>query len=63
MPPFFAQFFRRVADSEDATRKHLLWWILLRIVTICILCGLGALARGKGTDIIVPPLPQKQTEA
>lgn len=58
MPAFFAQLFHPAADSEDATRKHLLWWILLRIVIICILCGMGALARGRVTDFIVPPLPQ-----
>ncbi len=58
MKAFLIQFFQPIEDSEAATRKHLLWWILLRILLMCLLCVLAAIFRDKATTAIVPPLPQ-----
>ena len=58
MKAFFARIFRPLADTEAATRRHLLWWILLRILLMSVLCITAAILRDQSTNAIVPPLPQ-----
>lgn len=58
MKAFLARIFRPLVDTEAATRRHLLWWILLRIVLMTALCTIAAILRDQSTNAIVPPLPQ-----
>lgn len=58
MKALLTQLFRPVVDSEAATRRHLLWWILLRMVLMSILCISAAILRDSSINAIVPPLPQ-----
>ncbi len=58
MKAFFSRIFRPLADTEAATRRHLLWWILLRILLMSALCIIAAILRDRSTNAIVPPLPQ-----
>ncbi len=41
-------------DSEQETRRHLLWWLLTRIVLFSLLFGLTAFFRERGHNIILP---------
>jgi len=43
-----------VIDSEQETRKHLLWWILTRVVLFTLLFGMATFFRVKGHHLIVP---------
>ena len=36
-----ARVLRPVADSEQETRRHILWWILMRVFLYTILTGLA----------------------
>ena len=58
MKAFISQLLRPVTGSEAATRRHLLWWILLRMLLMSILCIIAAVLRDRSTNAIVPPLPQ-----
>ena len=59
MYAFLAQLFGPVSNTEEATRKHLLWWILLRVVLMCLLCAVGVLVQDKAVaDLVIPPRPQ-----
>lgn len=55
---FVQLFFKPVADSDHATRRHLLWWILLRMLQLGLLCGTAAILRDRISNAIVPPMPQ-----
>ena len=55
---FFAQLFGPVSNSEESTRKHLLWWILLRVMLISLLCGVGTVVGDRAANLVIPPRPQ-----
>ncbi len=57
MKEFLTRIFRPLVDTEAATRRHLLWWILLRILLMSMLCIIAAILRDQSTNAIVPPLP------
>jgi two-component system, NtrC family, sensor histidine kinase PilS len=44
-----------VIDSEQETRRHLLWWILTRVVLFTLLSGFATFLREKGLTAILPP--------
>lgn len=58
MKTLIQQLFRPATDGERATRRHLLWWILLRMLLLGLLCGIAAFLRDRISNAIVPPLPQ-----
>ena len=51
----FARMLSPVADSEQETRRHILWWILIRVFLYTILTGLALFFHRKGHSVILPP--------
>lgn len=54
MSPFLPQARVTVIDSERATRQHLLWWFLIRVLLFTLLFGLATVLREKGLALILP---------
>lgn len=57
MSPFIARALTPVTDSEQETRRHLLWWILIRVALFSLLISITSFFQGKGHSVILPPLP------
>jgi two-component system sensor histidine kinase PilS (NtrC family) len=57
MPHLIARALTPVADSEQETRRHILWWILIRVFLFTLLITITTILRGKGPTVILPPLP------
>ena len=55
MLPSFTTCFALSSDSTRETRRHLLWWILVRVVLISLLVSLTSLFRARGLPVIAPP--------
>jgi two-component system sensor histidine kinase PilS (NtrC family) len=51
---FLTRTLTPVIDSEQETRRHLLWWILTRVVLFTLLFGLTTFFREKGHNVILP---------
>jgi two-component system, NtrC family, sensor histidine kinase PilS len=51
---FITRALTPVTDSEQETRRHLLWWIATRVFLFTLLIGLAAFFRGKGHNVIFP---------
>jgi two-component system sensor histidine kinase PilS (NtrC family) len=45
------------ANSEQETRRHILWWLLIRMTLFTFLVGITSYVRAKGHPVIIPPLP------
>ncbi|WP_051553934.1 two-component system sensor histidine kinase NtrB [Desulfobulbus elongatus] len=45
---------RPIIDSEQETRKHLLWWLITRVVLFTLLFGLTTVLREKGLALVMP---------
>jgi len=56
MPHILSQARATIIDSEQATRHHLLWWFLARVVLYTLLFGLTTILREKGLALIVPSI-------
>lgn len=56
-PHFFTRLFAPVADSEGEIRRHLFWWILVRVVLFTLVVGATCFFQGKGFPVIAPPFP------
>ncbi|MCL2790605.1 MAG: ATP-binding protein [Desulfobulbus sp.] len=54
MPHLFSPDRATAIDSEQATRQHLLWWFLARVVLFTLLFALTTVLREKGLVIAVP---------
>jgi len=50
-----------VTDSEQETRRHILWWILIRVFLFSLIIGITTYFRGKGHSVILPPLAVTST--
>ncbi len=57
MSPFIARALTPVTDNEQETRRHLLWWILIRVALFSLLISITSFLHGKGHSVILPPLP------
>jgi len=53
----FFRIFTPVTSSEQEVRRHILWWMVLRVVLFTLLLGTAAYFRGKGPSMPLPPLP------
>ena len=51
------RIFAPVTNSEQELRRHILWWIVLRVVLFTLLLSLAAYFQGKRSSAILPPLP------
>jgi two-component system, NtrC family, sensor histidine kinase PilS len=51
---FITKALTPVTDSEQETRRLLLWWITTRVILFTLLIGLATFFRGKGQNIIFP---------
>jgi two-component system sensor histidine kinase PilS (NtrC family) len=45
-----------VADSEKETRRHIAWWLLVRVFLFTLLAGITLFFQEKGYSAILPPL-------
>jgi two-component system sensor histidine kinase PilS (NtrC family) len=61
MCPFIARTFTPVTDSEQEIRRHLVWWILIRVALFSLLISITSFLHGKGHSVILPPLPLTTT--
>lgn len=52
---FISGILTPVTDSEQETRRHILWWILLRVLLFTLLFGFTSFLRQKGNDALLPP--------
>ncbi|MBV5318260.1 MAG: PAS domain-containing protein [Desulfobulbaceae bacterium] len=50
-----------VTDSEQETRRHIIWWILIRVFLFTVLAGITLFFQEKGYSAILPPLPVTAT--
>ena len=57
MSPFIAGALTPITDTEQETRMHLLWWILIRVALFSLLISITSFLHGKGHSVILPPLP------
>lgn len=53
--PSFTACFSLTPENERQTRRHLLWWILVRVILISLLVSLSSFFRAKGLPVIAPP--------
>jgi two-component system sensor histidine kinase PilS (NtrC family) len=51
---FITKALTPVIESEQETRRHLLWWIATRVFLFTLLIGLAAFFREKGHNVILP---------
>jgi len=51
---FIARTLTPVTDSEQETRRHLLWWIATRVFLFTLLIGIATFLREKGHNVILP---------
>jgi two-component system sensor histidine kinase PilS (NtrC family) len=51
---FLSRALTPVVDSEQETRRHLLWWIATRVFLFTLLIGLAAFFREKGLNLLFP---------
>ncbi|MGD9950045.1 MAG: nitrogen regulation protein NR(II) [Desulfobulbus sp.] len=51
------RIFAPVTSSEQEVRRHIQWWIVIRVVLFTLLLGIAAYFRGKSPSAIFPPLP------
>jgi two-component system, NtrC family, sensor histidine kinase PilS len=45
-----------VSDRDQETRRHLLWWLLIRVLLFTLLISISSFFREKGHAVILPPL-------
>ncbi len=53
----FLRIFAPVNSSEKEVRRHILWWMALRVVLFTLLLSIAAYFRGKEPSSPLPPLP------
>ena len=53
---FFSRASATIIDSDQETRKHLLWWFFARVVLFTLLFALTSVLREKGLALIVPDI-------
>jgi two-component system sensor histidine kinase PilS (NtrC family) len=51
---FIAKALTPVTDSEQETRRHLLWWIATRVFLFTLLIGIASFLRERGHNVILP---------
>jgi two-component system sensor histidine kinase PilS (NtrC family) len=56
MLQFFKIGLTPVTDSEQETRRHILWWILIRVSLFSLLISITSFLQGRGHSVILPPL-------
>jgi two-component system sensor histidine kinase PilS (NtrC family) len=44
-------------DNDQETRRHILWWILIRVFLFSLIIGITSFFRDKGHAVILPPWP------
>jgi len=54
---FIARALTPVTDSDQETRRHILWWILIRVFLFTLIIGITSWFRDKGHAVILPPWP------
>lgn len=54
MVRFFARMLTTATDSDQETQRHILWWILTRVVLFTLLFGLTTFFREQGHNLILP---------
>ncbi len=52
---FLARMFSPVADSDQETRQHILWWLFIRMFLYTILTGLALFFHHQGHPLMLPP--------
>lgn len=57
MSSILARIFAPVTSSEQEIRRHILWWLLVRVLLYTLLLSIAAYLHDKGQDAILPPLP------
>jgi len=53
---FISRAFIPAADGEQETRRHILWWLLIRVALFTFLISITSYLRDKGHPVIQPPL-------
>ena len=53
----FLRLFTPVTSSEQEIRRHILWWIALRVVLFTLLLSIGVYLLEKESSALLPPLP------
>ena len=55
---FFLRIFASANSSDEEVRRHILWWMVLRVILFTLLIGTAAYLRGKESSLpLLPPLP------
>ena len=53
----FLRLFTPVTSSEQEIRRHILWWIALRVLLFTLLLSIGVYLLEKESSALLPPLP------
>ena len=53
----FLRLFSPVTSSEQEIRRHILWWMALRVVLFTLLLSIGVYLLEKESSALLPPLP------
>jgi two-component system sensor histidine kinase PilS (NtrC family) len=53
---FISRAFIPAADGEQETRRHIFWWLLIRVALFSFLISITSYLRDKGHPVILPPL-------
>lgn len=54
---YFLRIFAPVTSSEHEIRRHILWWIVIRVLLFTFLLSIATYFRGQMPSAILPPLP------
>lgn len=57
MSSVLARIFAPVTSSEQEIHRHILWWMLVRVLLYTLLLSIAAYLLDKGQNSILPPLP------
>lgn len=57
MFPFITRALTPTTDNEQETRKHLLWWILIRVSLFSLIISVTSFLHVRGYSVILPPFP------
>jgi len=52
----FLRIFAPVTNSEQEVRRHILWWMAIRVILFTLLLSIAAYFHDKGPPVILPPL-------
>jgi two-component system sensor histidine kinase PilS (NtrC family) len=55
---FILRAFVPVTSSEQEIRRHILWWIFIRVLLFTLFFSVSAYFRDKVPSVILPPIPQ-----